>query len=177
MAKAWWLAGLVVAAAACGKRATPTTAAPADAMVTLVDAAPADAAPFDPCTEMRGEADDSDDAWPAARMRRLEATMRRFHRQHVATVSEEERRRARRLVFERRGVASGARVRPCLADWRASDPGGIVVAALGAVVSDRRYVEAILHFDDDGSDSIYTFFVDVDTFEIVGAFRDLVVTP
>ena len=66
---------------------------------------------------------------------------------------------------------------PCLADWRASDPTGVLVAAPGAVVTDHRYVEAILHFDDDGSDFIYTFFVDVDTFEIAGAFSDLVVTP
>ena len=145
-------------------------------MVTPGDAAPADAAPLDPCDRMRREADFSDDAWPAARMRRLEATLRRFHRQHVA-VSEEERRRARRLVFESRGVAPGARVGPCLADWRASDPTGVIVAASWAVVADHRYIEAILHFDDDGSDFIYDFFVHVDTFEITGAFTDLVNTP
>jgi hypothetical protein len=176
MAKARWLAGLLVAVAACGKRAAPPTAAPPDAMVTPSDAAPADAAPLDPCDRMRREADLSDDDWPATRMRGLEATLRSFYRQHVA-VSKEERRRARRLVFESRGVAPGARVGPCIADWRTSDPTGVVAAAPGAVATDHRYVEAILHFDDDGSDFIYTFFVDVDTFEIAGAFSDLVVTP
>jgi len=56
-------------------------------------------------------------------------------------------------------------------------PDGILGGSTGRIVAGHRYVEALLDLDDGGSDDRYTFFVDLDTFEVAAAFYDHVYTP
>ncbi|MEP7123333.1 MAG: hypothetical protein ABJE95_20575 [Byssovorax sp.] len=127
------------------------------------------------CDVMRrtGDATRADGLWPQPADRPIEQAIRRFYASRVLARRIDDRSLARHPVVFQRGVtASGVTVAPCVDEWRAADPDGIVPSGSPRLATDHQYVEVTFELNDasDGENA-YTAFVDVATLQVVAMFH------
>jgi hypothetical protein len=132
-------------------------------------------APESRCGVMRatGDGTRADEPWPQPANGPLEQAIRRFYASQVLARGVDTRSFARHPVVFQRGVtAPGATVAPCLDEWRAADPDGVIPGGSPRFATEHQYVEVMFEFNDasDGENA-YTAFVDVATMHVVAMFH------